>query len=169
MPRYILKAALNLTTSNGPVKAGDDLAVIETDLQPVDLGSWLLYGHAKAVVSDEDAELLTVETLQQKRTEAENPKPEPEVDDSDLEDAGEGDEEADGDEGDSGDADDVPEHWAASLELDSRTVDALDDAGVDSIDDLRQRLNADEKIKGIGELREQEIIEAFDRIESESE
>lgn len=153
--RYIIRSRSQLTTSEGKIPAGRDVAVLETDIEPGSLGSFLVYGHCIAVESSDKAEILTDDEVREARVDPPEPAVDEPADDDEL--ADEEVEAADDDDKD----DELPEHWAASLELDSRTVDALDDAGIKSIEELRQKMNADEKIRGIGELREQEITEAL--------
>lgn len=164
MARYIVRSARKFVTAEGEVPAGTAVAVIESDMNPSDLSSWLLYGLAHAVKDDTTAvDIITRAEVAKSREVDEAEASDPEDTDLDLEEEQPTEEEP----AEVPTESDVPEHWAAPLELDSRTVDALDDAGIASIDELRKKMDADEKIRGIGELREQEIMEALMAYESQ--
>lgn len=161
MAKYAIKSARKMTTACGDVKYGDVLAVIESDLNPTDIAAWLTYNLAQVRPLDESDKLVTKEEIAEDR---EQPQPEPVdelpfddelVDESPLPEIVQ----------DSSDDESEGDHWAAALKLDAGIVNALDEAKIDSIDELRLIIDSDEKIKGIGDLREKQIREALAKLD----
>lgn len=152
--RFALKVELEQTTDLGTLKYGDVVAVIETNLgDPTAIGRMLAYGHVHVcrLAEDEECPQCVGKKIEPAEEEPEE-EPEQESEPEAVTDDSEADEPH-------------PLEVLSEFGVDAGTISALKDAKIESIEQLQDKIVAGEKIKGVGDLRVQQITTALDQLE----
>lgn len=163
---YEIRAARRIVSSYGEFEAGQVLATVVSSLLPGDLSAWVTFGQAEVKeigeIPEEEAETAGLEAVEASRDvkdekdrrdeeEEENQEPSPERSARPLPEGEVKEEEA-------------AEHWADPLGLGEEITKHLDEADIRDIESLQKRIASGEPIKGIGKLRQEQIVKALEEL-----